>query len=431
MRHFLFVLLLTLAALSLSGDNIEFSLTLDGVQRWRGLLLYTSPTVSVGTSCRLSPSEIPDVLAGLNTAGFSIGHLGDAGLAAEVRNPGHDSLSRLSERTLFRADLRSLSLSRIGLALMPWNSRAGVVWERREDIDAGVLWAVPVSTESWIFEILGEAGLLREVISDDVWYPDYPWRPDGPFGLVSGRLKHVIHEGSIGLTLMMSGGVNLRPGWLAAISLGHSSGPWRVRSRTVSSSPFFRNADGDRIDVPIGSAFDCRYRPARGFQFTIDYEAGAEILYPESRFYTDEGSVALGWRFGEAQVSLESDWNRIFSRQSEIDIPACRRIKGRIIWDRNFLHLGLLGTLEPQESWAIKLENAFPAQGSWLMETFVEFHKEHGPLLLDIRIKGRWDIGRNRFILSIFIGDLMRDWNDGPASAGDFEAEIRWVRRIH
>ena len=421
---------MALAPFSISADNIEFSVTLDGVQRWRGLLLYTSPAVSVSASCRLSPGGTPDLLAGLNTAGFSIGHLGDAGLAAEVRNPGHDSLSRLSERTFFHADLRSLSLSRIGLAIMPLNARVGVVWERREDIDAGILWAVPISTDSWTFEILGEAGLLREIINDDAWYPDYPWRPAGPFGLVSGRLRHVIQEGSAGLTVMMSGGVNLRRGWLAALSLGHSSGPWRVRSRTVYSSSYFRNADGDRIDVPVGSAFDCRYRPVRGLQFTIDYEAGIKKIFPELRVFTDEGSAAAGWRFGEIQLSLESDWNRIFSGQREDDMPLCRRLKMRIIWDRNFLHLGLLGTLEPQEGWALKLENAFPARGSWLMETFVEIHKEHGPLLLDFRIKGRWDIGNNRFIISIFAGDLMRDWHGGPASAGDFEAEIRWVHRI-
>ncbi len=428
MRLIILIFFMILAWTPLSGENLEFSLILDGAMRWHGLMLYKGPVFSSGASYMISSGEKNELVAGLNTVSFSIGHLGDTGLASELRNPGSQALSRLAEKTIFRADLRSTSLSRMGLALMSGDFRMGAAWERRKDIDAGILWAVPVLTDTWSLEFLGEAGLLREVINDDVWFPDSSWRAGGPFTLISGRLRQFHDKGGSGLTFILSGGVNLMPGWLGAISSSYSYGPWRIRWRGVYSSEFFRNADGRRLIYPIGSSFDCRFRPSTGLQFTLDYNADMEVISTELRRFSDGGSIAVGWRFGELQISLESDWNNYFSDRN--GVPSCRRIKGRLMWDRQYIHMGLLGTYEPLDGWSIKLENAFPAHGLWLLETYAELHKAKGPLLLDLRIKGRWDVGKNRFIITVFTGDIGRDWQRGPESSSDFKAEIRWIRRF-
>ncbi len=412
----------------LPGETVEFQLTFDGARRLRGLTLYSSPELSAGVSCRLDPRDSPDVSAGLNSPFFSIGHLTDTGIAAEVRNPDFKALSRLTERTFYKADLRAESFSRLGLVLTSPSSRVGVAWERRTDIDAGIIWAVPAANDSWSLEMLGEAGILRNSISDESWYPECSWRAGGPFGVAAIRLRQFYSSESAGLTLMVSGGVNLRPGWLTALSYNYASGPWRVRSRAVYSSLYFRNADGEKLELPAGSSFDWRYRPSLGLQFTLDYQGGINTDY------YDKGSAAVGWRFGETQVSVKSEWNRVFSIALQDNQPVCRSIKGEVIWDRKYLHLGLKGKLIPHEDWYLKLDGAFPSHGRWLIEPYAEFHRningdEH-VLLLNLQLKCRWNIGRNKFIISIYAGDIGRDWEGGPKSAGDLEVEIRWIRKF-
>ncbi len=428
MKALIFVLIGILSSTYMPGETMEFQLTFDGARRLRGLTLYSGPVLSTGVSCRLNPEDSPVVSAGLNSSVFSIGHLTDTGIAAEVRNPDFKALSRLTERTFYKADLRAESFSRIGMVLMSPSSRAGVAWERRTDIDAGIIWAVPASNESWSLEMLGEAGILRKSIGDDSWYPDSSWRAGGPFGVASLRLRHFHSQESAGLTLMASGGVNLRPGWLTALSYTYASGPWRVRGRAVYSSFYFRNADGEKLELPSGSSFDWRYRPSLGLQFTLDYQGGFD-----TRYY-DEGSAAVGWRFGELQVSVKSVWNRIFSCALPDNPPACGSIKGVMIWDRKYLHLGLSGKLIPYEDWYLRLDGAFPSHGRWLIEPYAEFNGKitggKNVLLLNLRLKCRWNIGSNRFIVSIFAGDIGRDWEEGPKSAGDFEVEIRWIQKF-
>ncbi len=428
MKALITVFLWILINCYLPGESMEFQLTFDGARRLRGFTLYSSPALSAGVSCRLDPGDGPYVSAGLNTSVFSIGHLTDTGIAAEVRNPDFTVLSRLSERTFYKADLRAESFSRLGLVLMSPSYRTGVAWERREDIDAGIIWAVPAANDSWSMEMLGEAGILRDSISDENWYPESSWRAGGPFGVAALRLRQFSSRETGGLTLIGSGGVDLRPGWLMALSYSYATGPWRVRGRAVYSSLYFRNADGEKLELPAGGSFDWRYRPSLGLQFTLDYEGGIDTRY------SDEGSAAVGWRFGETQISVKCKWNRVFSNNLQGDEPACSSIKGVMIWDRKYLHLGLSGKLIPHEDWFLRLDGAFPSHGRWLMEPYAEFHgkingDEYVPLL-NLKLKSRWNIGSNRLIISLFFGDLGRDREDWPKSAGNLEAEIRWIQKF-
>jgi hypothetical protein len=425
MKAFSYLYLFLVVTELLSGESLEIATGFDGARRIHGTLLYSGKECSAGTNIRLSRDMHVTAAAGMNTDFFSIGHLGDSGLASEIRNPESTALSRLSERTVFRADLRADSFSRAGLALMPWKARAGVVWEHRERIDAGLIWGLPVNGEHWRLEFLGEGGLLVKVPGDVSWYPDSSGSPGGPFVLLAGRLRYLSSGWSTGLSLMVSGGVSLYPGWLSACSCNYSSGPWRIRFRGMYSSLFFRNADGRYIREQAGGSLDCRYRPSEGLQFAVDYHAGYETAF------IDEGNAALGWRFGEIQVSVESDWNCIFFGPETSGTPDLERLKGRLIWDRDYLHLGIQGGFNSSRDWYFRLDSAFPTHGIWLLEPYVEVHGVRENLLLDIRLKGRWDIGRNRLIISIFAGDFGRDWADGPKSAEDFNAEIRWIRKLH
>lgn len=421
---FIFLLFFSLVSLgALISESFEVSATVDGSRRYECLMLYSGSKVSIGSTIKLSPEKNVELIGGLNTTGFSVGHLGDSGLASEVRNPGYESLSRLAERTFFSADLRSDSLSRYGVALMDRNNRVGVVWERREAIDAGIIWIKPISFEKLSFETLGEAGLLKSSVSEDSWYSEIPWRAAGPFAIVAGRLKYETKKARLGSTFMFSGGSSLQPGWLASAAMNYSSGPLKYRSRFACSSSAFRNADGERLVVPIGGSFDFRYRPSNGLQLYLEYQGGYGVGY------VDEGAAALGWRFGEIQVSLESDWNRFFSI-SDSEKEVLRRLKSRVIWDRGLLHAGITGVWVPKEGWSVKIESVLPIHDSWMIESFLIFHKENGPLLFDMKLKTLWNIGKNRFILSILTADLFRDWDDGPSSSGDFEAQLRWIRKI-
>jgi len=417
-----FLFLMTLSPLS--GRSFETSLNLDGSLKLRGFMLFSSLVISSSVTCVFSRNSPPEVSAGMNTQVFSIGQLGDSGLATEVRNPDFTAISRLSERTFYRANLRSESFSRLGMVLMPWNARVGLSWERREKIDAAVIWFVPVSTDSWAFEILGEAGVLREAINEESWYTKKTWRADGPFALASGRLRYFTGKNISGISFMTSGGVNIRPGWLIGIASSYSSGPWRVRGRGVYSSEYFRNSEGDKLKLPVGGRIDCRYRPVSGLQFALDYEAGLGSVF------SDKGRAAVGWRFGEVQISLESNWIRIASSPLSGESSPCSGVLGRFVWDRKFLHFGVSGRLNPNEEWYLKIDSAFPSHGPWLLESYVKLHQSGSVLLLNLELKCRWNIHDNMLVLSFFAGDLGRDWKEGPASSSDSELEMRWIQKF-
>lgn len=423
MKTLLFLIFSVVIIGTIFSNSFELSATVDGANRYKSFALYSGSRVSTGTTLKIESQSPVEVIAGLNTTGFSIGPLDDSGLASELRNPGYESLSRLAERTYYMADLRSVSFSSYGVAVMTKDRRVGVVWQRREAIDAGIIWIEPVSRDYWSFEVLGEAGLLRTSESDNTWYTSSHWRPAGPFAIVAGRLRYQPNNTRVGTTFMFSGGSSLQPGWLSSAAMNYFSGPLQFRSRFAYSTPAFRNADGERLEIPIGGSFDFRYRPSAGIQIYLEYQGGFSLEY------VDEGAAALGWRFGEIQVSLESDWNHFFS-DADPDEQDFRRLKGRLIWDRGLFHAGFSGIWVPNESWSLKLENVSPINESWLIESFFVCHRENGPLLFDFRIKIFRTVGKNQFILSIFAGDLPRDWNNGPSSSGDFEAQLRWIRKF-
>jgi hypothetical protein len=297
----------------LDGETLETTASMDGTERLTTGIVIQGSDYSLGASYRFVPEYPNDFMLGLNTSLVSLGHLSDAGLASEVRNPGADALGRLSERTFYRSDVRSVSRSRIGIAVMPWDGRAGVSWERRENLNAGILWAVPVKTELFELEILGEAAHLMESEVDEGWYPDRDGTPAGSLGIAALRWRFDFEKYVLGMSSIVSAGSGFRPGMLCSLSMGVSEGPWRIRSRSIYSTPYFRSAEGDRTECRVESAMDWRRRPAHGFRFGVDYHAGSHRRFPAGHQFEDEGRLSFGWKleFPAARRRHRLESNRI------------------------------------------------------------------------------------------------------------------------
>ncbi|MDF1566509.1 MAG: hypothetical protein P1P77_00660 [Spirochaetaceae bacterium] len=416
----------------IGGETLETIASMDGAERFITGVVIRGPAYSLGASYRFVPECPNDFMLGLNTSLVSLGHLSDAGLASEVRNPDADALGRLSERTFYRSDVRSVSRSRIGIAVMPWDGRAGVSWERRENLDAGILWAVPVKTELFELELLGEAAHLRESDVDAGWYPDTEGTPAGSLGIAALRWRFYSGKYVLGMSSIASAGGTLRPGVLCSLSLGVSGGPWRFRSRSIYTTPYFRSADGERTECRLESAMDWRRRPAHGFRFGIDYRAGSHHRFPVGHQYEDEGSLSFGWKFEFLQLDVTTDWNRIVSPPSlEEDTRKFKKcsFSMRLFSPNGYVEGSVKYDVEDlwKASFGLGCQEIGPFSGS--MNTSLRTVDDG--LLWDIGMKCRCRFGPNEIIMRVFLADLPDDWNRGqPVDAGDFNVEIRWKTSI-
>jgi len=319
----------------------------------------------------------------------------------------------------------------MGFSFSGYDSRVVFGLERREFIDAIFALGVPVDSGPWKFEFLGEGGNLREPVNDDSWYTSSEWQAAGPFGLLSARLRYLPGAFSTGFSAMLSGGSSLAPGWLASLSANYTKGPWRIRGRGVAASPLFRNADGELLNEPLGLAADWRYRPNRGFQFAAEYEFALTAQTTGSVLPEDLCSAAIGWSFDETLLSLETDWNRaFFPLPPDENGPACRRISGTLDWDRGFFHLGLAGDWEPLGESELRGEFAAPTGGTGLLEGYAELNGTAEHLYLDTQIRWKFSIGRNKFISTLLIEDIMQRRVDPSGPAADISIELRWIRQF-
>lgn len=416
----------------LGGETLETTLSMDGGERIISGVVICGPDYSIGSSYRLVPAYPNDFMLGLNTSLVSLGHLTDAGLASEVRNPDADALGRLMERTAYRSDVRSVSRSRMGIALMPWGGRAGMTWERRENLDAGILWAVPVQTDRFELELFGEAVQLKETEVDEGWYPEKEGTPAGSLGIAALRWRFDTGKRVLGISSIASGGGELRPGVLCAISLGLSEGAWRFRSRSIYSTPYFRSAEGERTECRVESAMDWKRRPAQGFRFGVEYRVGSHRRFPSGRLLEDEGSLSLGWKFKFLKFDVFTDWNRIVSA------PLLDESTGH--FKRGSVSMGLFsvegyieGAVEynTEELWDASFEIGFPEMGPFFGSINTSLRPGEDGLIWDIGIKCRCRIGCNHITINVSLADLPDDWERGtPADAGDFNVQIRWKTSI-
>jgi len=433
MKVLLISLLACLLARPLMAASFETSLNADNLERLKTLLLFNSSLVDVGiTTDWVKTKGLKGIMGGMNIKGFSIGHLHDAGLASEIRNPQATALARLSERTFFRANPRSHSQSRIGLSVSVLADRIGLALERRKKVETLLMWAVPLLKEFWILDMLGETGNLRYAQYADSWYSRRHERPAGSFHMISTRLRYLPGAFSAGFSTMVSGGEYLIPGWFAALSSEYSSDAWRVRMRGTLATRYFRDADGDTLKEPMGIAADLRYRPKKGFQYGADYRIAAFSLFPEGYRMVDQGSITVGWRFDEIRLSLESDWNRVFLPVlPDADSMPYRRVKCVAHWDRFYYHLGLIGIWEPVDEMEIDAEFTVPLGKAWIVDVSIGMYGSVDRFLLKSHIECLLKLGQNKLIASILTEDIMRHRYDSTQAIADMSVNIRWIRQIN
>jgi len=430
MKVLLSSFLACLLASSLLAASFETSLNTVNGERWKTLLLFNNPLIHVGVTTDWAKTEnLKGIMAGMNIKGFSIGHLHDAGLASEIRNPQATALSRLSERTFFRANPRSHSQSRIGLSFSVLKDRIGLGLERRKEVETLFMWAVPLQKEPWTLDLLGETGNLRYAKYADSWYLKTHERPASSFHMMSTRLRYLPGAFSAGFSAMASGGKHLMPGCLAAISAGYSADGWRVRIRGTLATRYFRDADGDTLKEPMGIAADLRYSPRKGFQCGADYQIAAFSLFPDGYRMGDQGSLTVGWRFDEIRLSLASDWNRVFL-SPDADSTPYRRIKCIAYWDRRYYHLGLIGIWEPVDKMKIETEFAAPMGQAWLVEVGIGMYGSVDRLLLKSHIECLLKLGQNKLIASVLAEDFMQRHYDSSQAIADLSVNIRWIRQL-
>jgi hypothetical protein len=281
-------------------------------------------------------------------------------------------------------------------------------------------------------EILGEAAHLMESEVDEGWYPDRDGTPAGSLGIAALRWRFDFEKYVLGMSSIVSAGSGFRPGMLCSLSMGVSEGPWRIRSRSIYSTPYFRSAEGDRTECRVESAMDWRRRPAHGFRFGVDYHAGSHRRFPAGHQFEDEGRLSFGWKLEFLQLDAATDWNRIASAPSlEEDTRKFKRCSfsvrlfspdGYVVGDVKY---------DVEDLWEASLGIGCSEIGAISGSVSTSFRPVEGGLLWDVGMKCRCRFGLNVINLSVSLADLPDDWDRGrPVDAGDLDIEIRWKTAI-
>ncbi len=404
--------------------RMDTALGYDGGGRWQGYGIVSVGPWSFGASGRWNPDIETLGMLGINSPILTLGHLSDAGLAAEVRNPECSALSRATERTVYRADLRSFSASRVGIVLSPWDGRVGVGWERRPGLETGLMWASLVDRDLWQMELLWSFGLLAQEVEEDAWFPKNPSHPGGAFTTYALRNRLEFGPWNGALTSILSGGASFKPGLFLAGSMGLSARAWKLRMRGTWATEFFRNAEGELPDVPAGIALDGQHSPNRGP--IIMWKAHLPIwtyhrILPGEK---ETGMMGLGWRFDNFETRGRFEWDGLTRT------PVARRITGELRWNWNRVYFDLDASWDFIETWSIRLKWEQRINRAWSLDSSVKLHHET-TLLADIHIGASLQYSRGKIEMNCTALDIPRDWQDGPSSAGDLNIELRWSNKFY
>ena len=403
--------------------SLETGTGLDAAMRWRGYSLLRIDKWSFGLSGRLDTTYGSKGMAGVNSPFLALGHLSDSGLASELRNPSFTALGRLAEKTYFRADLRSFSDSRYGAALYTPTRKFGIAAEHRTDADAGLVWLSPIQTDFYTMELIWTVGRLFPDTPDTSWYPDEPAHPGGVITSAAARNSLNFGPWLIGLSTIVSGGESFRPGLLFAVAADASRKAWATRFRWTWASEFYRNADGEILDVPVGIAWNGRLTPRFGFIVGGDFQLPLVRSRWNTKTDDETGKLEVGWQFNSARLLFSVNWIGLSST------PRAERLGSELSVKLGKLQLGLRGKWILNEEWSLRLEvdsQITPVLGIGVTTQIYEESelRFNGGLNMTIRIK------RTRLMLRFKAADLPGDWIHGPTSANDMDIEIRWMQEL-
>lgn len=441
------------APLSLySNRNIESALGMDGAGRLEahGILRWGKWAVGIGARLPLffdgegAGGWAAGVRAagGVNSPWLTLGSLSAGGLAAEVRNPGYAGLSRLGERTMYRANIRAVSMRRFGIAVHHPGGRYGGGWEKRKSGEYFRVWALPLVLDSLSAELFIEGGLSYSSRGDKRWYPGIQPRPGGRIGIAGLRIRGAAGRWRWGLTALGSAGQAYRPGFMGSGSLTWTKAAWRFRLRTAWGSDFFRNAEGRRVSASRGAAGDAHYRPAAGPQAALGFRLPFAGV-PGTR--TESGGVRtlLGWRFDLLNLgfsmSLEARWNRIMLipdaespvlslLAAEMDAGAASGVTIRWTW--KYPESGLSAPPGSPGGQAVHLEVRLRAGRLQRWKLISKLHWNAERTLLDIGMRWHIDAAPHRLSLALSLRDIPRDWIPGPSGAGDLRITVTWGMKL-
>lgn len=437
-----------------SKRNVEGALGMDGAGRLEthGILRWGKWAVGIGARLPLffdgegaEGSEGAGGWAagvraagGVNSPWLTLGSLSAGGLAAEVRNPGYAGLSRLGERTMYRANIRAVSMRKFGIALHHPGGRYGGGWEKRKSGEYFNAWAVPLALESLSAELFIEGGLSYSSRGDKRWYPRIQPRPGGRIGIAGLRVRGDAGRWKWGFTALGSAGRLYRPGVMGSGSLTWTKAAWRFRLRAGWGSDFFRNADGRRVSASRGAAADAHYRPASGLQAALGWRLPFAGV-PGTRMESGGARAVLGWRFDRLSLGVEARWNRIMLIPdagapvlsliaAELDLGAASGL--RIRWTWKYPGAGLSDSPRSPGAQAVHLTARLRAGRfqRWKLISKLRWNAEH--TLLDIGMRWYIDAAPHRLSLALSFGDIPRDWGRGPSGAGDFRVTVTWAVKL-
>ena len=410
------------------SGTLETSSGFDGAMGIRGYGIYSERNFSCGVSFRRKADGVLEAMGGLNSPFLIAGHLGDRGLAAEARNPEASAMGRIGEKTGYRADLRSYSDSRFGICANLPGERLGIVWEKRAEEQFVLLWAVPVSSGAWTWELLHSAALLQSSEMEEAWYPDCAERSGGLFFSAASRFAYRPKKWDFTATVLASGSPHFRPGSAAAASMRYSSGPWRLRTRLFFATAYFRNADGERTHGPWGAAMDMKYASLSGLLFGIDYEYRLDSGFSAPSVFEDKGGCSLGWRFPKWRIKTSVDWNALAVRGAEDDgLFNLKQVelKGEYNASLIFFELGL--GFKPTGFWSAALGVTYSPSSVWKISADAEMECGEGFLRTDVGLDWKLKKDSHVFLVSLDFKDLTNDWKDGPQNTECLDVSLRWI----
>lgn len=424
--YFISFLLLTMVstpAMAKDRMSIDTSLGYDGAKRSRGYSILKTGEWSFSAAGQWDPEAESKAMVGINSPILTLGHLNDAGLLAEIRNPDFKALSRLSERTFFRADLRSFSHSRFGIVFNPSMSRIGLGWDRRSGLDTAVLWGSPVMSEVWNMELLCSTGTISAESTDTDWYPDSVYQPGGVFSTFAmrNRFEKGIWKG--GISSIVSTGVNYNPGILFAGALELSSRYWKIRMRSTWGSEFFRDAEGKRVETPVGIAWNGRLNPKKGLLLASELILPLWSYQMRSIPGEDSGFCELGWRFPSIDLRSRFEWMGLTG------MPSPKRITGTVEWNGDRFYLETGGAWDFDEEWWVYVKWIMKQNAIWNIVSSIKVHYT-STLLLDGQLGVTVKLPKGMLKFNTKFADIPRDWESGPSSAGDFDIELRWIHLL-
>ena len=416
--YYLLLLILSVVR-SVYSDSIETRFSLDGAYRFSEQLVYSTSMFKTAVSFQHKMDKPEGFFYGLLTSWMSIGKLDASGLAAEVESSSAKSVNSITESTFFSSNIRSRSKNGRGISISLPGRRMGIatVYTGKDIFSA--LWLVPLKTKSWKIEFLVRSGQLKYKKADNSWFPENAGRAPGNLINLSQRLIWQQKRFKSALTIIGSGGIRYQSGYMGAFTFMWTMNSWRIRSRIVYASPFFRNSRGKRSEYPAGGYVDVKRRSKTGLQLGLAYYVAASY----SSLLNNEIEIGLGWNLRFWKFRLYSELSIKEQSQSEI----LKNMSAQVRWQGDKLSAKVRLNRHWREGWRCHFNLSFKVRREWNIGTKIDFVNRNDVFLVNLGIRTAVKVNNNKILLGFLINDLPGEWENGPGAASDMALDIRWI----